>query len=314
MKEGGRLDDEIRKKVLREDLKKKNGGKSVVTSKYVPLYPDSAEREYIRLTNAYMKIEKEVILKYLPELKRILTERPQSYNMDSKKDNEKKRQEERFSLIDNSVVRLGFLFNAIQKELDASFGLYDLKRELMKIADSDHKLTIKEWKKVIKKTLGIDILDDYYSGDFYREMLEKWVSDNVDLISTVPSQSLGKMKQIVYKQYMDGATTTDIVKEIQRQYGMTKKHARLIARDQTAKLNSAITKHQQQDAGVGKYKWSDSRDERVRKSHHRLNGHIFSWDNPPETDRGRRCHPGEDYQCRCCAIPVFDIDDLDLPV
>ena len=308
------MDDEIRKKVIREELKKKNGGKSVVTAKYVPLYPDSVEREYIRLANEYMKIEKEVILKYLPELKRILGTKPTLYNLDSKKDNQNKRKEEHFELMDLNFINLAELFGRMQKEMRSAFGLYDLKNKLKMIADSDHKLTIKEWKKVIKKTLGIDILDDYYSGDFYREMLEKWVSDNVDLISTVPSQSLDQMKQLVYRHYMDGSTTTDIVKEIQRQYGMTKSHARLIARDQTAKLNSAITKHQQQDAGVGKYKWSDSRDERVRKSHHRLNGHIFSWDNPPETDRGRRCHPGEDYQCRCCAIPVFDIDDLDLPV
>ena len=133
-----------------------------------------------------------------------------------------------------------------------------------------------------------------------------WISENVDLIKTVPSQSLGKIKELVYRQYMDGGSTTNIVKELQRQYGMDKRHANLIARDQIGKLNTKITESQQRDAGVKRYKWSDSRDEKVRKSHRRLNGHIFSWDNPPETDGGRRCHPGEDYQCRCCAIPVFE--------
>ena len=33
-----------------------------------------------------------------------------------------------------------------------------------------------------------------------------------------------------------------------------------------------------------------------------------------DVGNGRKCHPGQDYQCRCCAIPVFDIDNLDLPV
>jgi SPP1 gp7 family putative phage head morphogenesis protein len=313
MREGGYLDETLRKEIIREDLKRKNKGKKIVPAKYRMKYPDSAEREYVRLANEYMAIEKEVLLKYIPELKQILNEGTK-YNTDSKKDNEKKRKVARFSTIDNTIVRLGILFDSIQKELDSAFGLYDLKRNLNKIANLDHKLTIAEWKKTVSKTLGINILDDYYSGEYYQRMLEQWVSANVDLIKTVPKDSLGSLKEKVYSDYMNGRSTTNIVKELQRQYGMDKRHAQLIARDQTAKLNSNITQSQQRDAGVNKYKWSTVGDGRVRDSHDALDGEIFSWDDPPETDDGRRCHPGEDYQCRCCAIPVFDIDELDLPV
>lgn len=42
-----------------------------------------------------------------------------------------------------------------------------------------------------------NLLDDYYSGDIYKDLLEKWVSDNVDLIKTAQSNSLDKMKEIV---------------------------------------------------------------------------------------------------------------------
>lgn len=196
----------------------------------------------------------------------------------------------------------------------SAFGLYDLKRQINRIANLDHKLTVREWKKAVSKTLGIDLLDDYYSGEYYAQMLEKWVSDNVDLIKTVPNQSLERMKELVYESYMKGSTTTNIVREIQRQYGMSKRHAKLIARDQTAKLNADITESQQRDAGVSKYEWSGVMDRRERKSHRELEGKIISWDNPPDVGNGRKCHPGQDYQCRCCAIPVFDIDNLDLPV
>lgn len=37
-------------------------------------------------------------------------------------------------------------------------------------------------------------------------MLEKWVSDNVDLIKTVPNQSLERMKELVYESYMKGSS------------------------------------------------------------------------------------------------------------
>lgn len=307
------MDRRMYNEALRQSIIKQHGGHRTIVSKYEPKYPISAEREYMRMTDAYMAIEKEILLKHIPELKRILSEGT-LYHTDSKKDNEKKRKEARFVTIDGTIVQLGVLFDNIQRELEAACGLYNVQHRLTNIAGVNRKLTIAEWKKAISKTLGINILEDYYSGSFYQEALEKWISDNVDLIKTIPKESLGKIKELVYRNYMDGRTNTDIIKELQRQYGVDKRHARLIARDQTGKLNARITRYQQTDAGISRYKWSDSSDARVRDSHKRLNGHIFSWDNPPETDGGRHCHPGEDYQCRCCAIPVFDIDTLDLPV
>ena len=90
----------------------------------------------------------------------------------------------------------------------------------------------------------------------------------------------------------------------------------MLARDQIAKLNGDITQQQQQDAGVVEYVWSTSGDSRVRPSHAALNHKRFRWDDPPVVDEktGRRCHPGKDYQCRCCALPVFNIKTVDLPV
>ena len=63
------------------------------------------------------------------------------------------------------------------------------------------------------------------------------------------------------------------------------------------------------------YAWSESGDGRVRDSHKHLNKKRFRWSDPPIVDAktGRRCHPGQDYQCRCVALPVFDIDTIDLP-
>lgn len=308
------MDDGVRKKILREQLIKQHHGKTVIPSKYKAKYPDSAERAYIRAVNEYMAIEKKVLMKYVPELKRIINDGTPQFNTDAKNENDRKRRLARFSMIDNTIRRLQMLFESIQRELDSSFGLYDLKRSIEDIAGLGYKLSIKEWKKAVSKTLGIDILEDYYSGDYYREMIDRWVSANVDLIKTQPRESLGRMKELVYQDYMSGRSTTNIVKELQAQFGMDKRHAQLIARDQTAKLNSEITQSQQRDAGVSKYEWSGTLDRRERASHRALEGKVFSWDNPPETDGGRRCHPGEDYQCRCCALPVFDLENLDLPV
>lgn len=355
------MDDKLRKEFLREELKRRNKGKTVVLAKYKMKYPESTEREYIRLANDYMAVEKEVLMRHLPEMKQILNDGTQhNYNTDSKNDSRKKRRLTRFSMIDNTIVRLKILFGNIRGELEVAFNFFGLKRKLNEIAGLTHKYTIKEWKKTVSKTLNLDlessktdlkqsettqgvtrpafsssplavnIFDDYYSGKEYKDILEKWVSDNVELIKKIPSNSLDKMKDIVYTGYTQGESTTEIVKNIQKQYGMDKRHARLIARDQTGKLNAAITKKQQQDAGIKRYIWSTSKDERVRAgdkmgkgkidpegdNHKRLEKMECSWDNPPFVDRKRKrkCHPGEDYQCRCCSMPIFDLDTLDLPI
>jgi SPP1 gp7 family putative phage head morphogenesis protein len=49
------------------------------------------------------------------------------------------------------------------------------------------------------------------------------------------------------------------------------------------------------------YVWRTRRDERVRTSHRRNDGRIFSWASPPDTG-----HPGEDYNCRCEAVAYVE--------
>ena len=195
----------------------------------------------------------------------------------------------------------------------SGFGLYD---KITAMAKLTRKLSIKEWKRAVKATLGIDLLDDYYTGELYRELMRKWVEDNVGLIKTIPQESLGRMRGIVLEGYMNGETTTSIVKKIQKAYSIDRRHAQLLARDQIAKLNGQITQRQQEDAGVEEYIWSDSGDGRVRPGHKRLNGKRFRWNDPPVVDEktGRRCHPGEDYECRCVALPVFNRHTVDLPM
>lgn len=54
------------------------------------------------------------------------------------------------------------------------------------------------------------------------------------------------------------------------------------------------------------YTWRSLGDDKVRLSHAVNNGRIFAWDEPPTTG-----HPGEDYNCRCRAVPYYgDADTL----
>lgn len=98
-----------------------------------------------------------------------------------------------------------------------------------------------------------------------------------------------------------GRRVEDLRDELLARGNVSLSRADLIARDQTLKLNGQINEIRQRNAGVEKYVWSTSRDERVRETHQDLEGQTFAWTDPPEPG-----HPGQDYQCRCTAVPVIE--------
>ena len=289
------VNDIAHKQMVQEALKARFGSHKRLLCKANIQYPVQAEREFQRVTNGYMRILNETLKNHLPEIRDAARiEREANRRHDS---------------ADDLTNKLAAIFDTMAVEIErktAKFGLYD---KVQAMAHLTRKLSIKEWKKAVKATLGIDLLDDYYSGELFRELMQKWVEDNVGLIKTIPQESLGRMREIVMEGYRNGETTTSIIKKIQRTYSIDRRHAQLLARDQIAKLNS-------NNAGVEEYIWSTSGDGRVRPSHKRLNKKRFRWDDPPVVDEktGRRCHPGEDYECRCVALAVFDFDTIDLPV
>lgn len=295
------MNDLNAKKYVRDKIAPRFYGQDKLHSKYLPKIPVSVEREYMRVTNAYMKLVKEVLEDELPKLKSIYKkERDEKVRVDS---------------VEDLLSMVNEIFDRMQAKVDKKCEAFGIRNKLENLAKLTRKLTVREWKKAIKSTLGIDIQEDYYLGEFYKEALEHWVDENVSLIKTIPEETLEKMKTIIQNGYKQGKSTTKMIKQIQSAYSISKRHASLIARDQVAKLNSNIQQAQQQDAGISEYTWYTSGDTRVRESHKKLNGKKFKWSEPPVVDRktGRRCHPGEDYQCRCIARPVFN-KNINVPV
>lgn len=285
-------------------------GHKVLYGKTTPQYPDTAEREFKRICNSYVRVMNKSLKEHLPEV------------MDALKAHQ--HGDSRYDDIQDMRAKVTAVFQRIAEDLERKYGTFGLDGLVQKISRMTRNISTREWKREVKETLGIDIFDDYYNGDFYEEAIRRWVDENVLRIKSIPNESLGEMQQIIMEGYRQGASLTQITKQIQETYSLTRRKAQLLARDQVSTLNSQITRQQQRDAGCNYYRWSDSRDSRVRDCHRSLNGKIISWDDPPEmwyetksrgrVYTGRRCHPGEDFCCRCIPIPVFDIDTIDLPM
>jgi SPP1 gp7 family putative phage head morphogenesis protein len=162
----------------------------------------------------------------------------------------------------------------------------------------------KQFDKITNSVFGIDIFIDQ---PWLQDQLKLFASQNAQLIRSLPEQELSQVAGIVERGLQEGSRFNSITQSIQERFGITKRRAKLIARDQTTKLNASLTKLRQQELGVTEYEWQTAGDERVRPSHRAHDGKKFKWDRPPK-DTG---HPGTDVNCRCVAVPVLE-DLLDL--
>ncbi len=296
--------------MVKEAVQAKFRGNTTLRGKTTPMYPNSAEREFRRVTNGYMKLLNQTLKEHLPAMMA-------AYKRERRGDTRYDDAQDLDAEIRQELMK-------VAQELEQKLAAYGLYEMVEKIARLTKTTSLREWKRVVKETLGIDLMDDYYKGDFYEQALRMWVDSNVEKIKTIPTESLGSMRQIILDGYKQGRTIRDISKDIQEEYNISKHRAQMFARDQVATLNAQITKMQQQDAGCKRYRWSTSHDSRVRPCHAALNGKTFDWNDPPEmwyetkksgrVYTGRRCNPGEDYACRCVAIPEFDLDTINVPM
>lgn len=154
----------------------------------------------------------------------------------------------------------------------------------------------------MNKAIGID-LNSLIENENLTDTLVAKTRENVALIKSIPDEFLKKVETVVFEGATRGHKASSLIKEIQKIHKVTKNRARLIARDQTQKLNSALIQQRQQNLGVTEYIWRTSGDESVRPSHKSKNGKRFKWSDPPK-DTG---HPGQDIQCRCIAQPIIKI-------
>lgn len=161
--------------------------------------------------------------------------------------------------------------------------------------------------KEVREAIGVN-LSDIIKAELVETQVEAAVSENIDLIKSIPEKYHERLKTTIQKGIDKGDDFFSLRKSILQLGHSTEARARFIARDQIAKLNAAITQQRQTRLGITGYFWRTAMDERVRDSHAEKEGERFEWDNPP-ADTG---HPGQDFQCRCIADP--DLSQLlDLP-
>jgi SPP1 gp7 family putative phage head morphogenesis protein len=141
-------------------------------------------------------------------------------------------------------------------------------------------------------------------------LIDEYRRANLNRITSLGADEILELRQILEDaEVAPGGTRVEtLAKTIHERLDVTKSKATLLARDQTLKLGGQLTRLRQTQAGIDKFEWSTSGDERVRPEHEELDGEIFAWDDPPDAGDGPAV-PGEDYQCRCIALPILPDDE-----
>jgi len=167
---------------------------------------------------------------------------------------------------------------------------------------ASNQVNKRKFYSALESAVGVN-LQSIVQNENLEDILIAKTRENVALIQSIPDEYLKKVETLVFEGTTQGSRPSSMIKELREVGKVTENRAKLIARDQTSKMNSALNQQRQQNLGVEEYIWRTAGDERTRPSHKAKNGKTFRWDNPPK-DTG---HPGEDIQCRCVAQPLIKI-------
>lgn len=184
-------------------------------------------------------------------------------------------------------------------------------------------------------------IGDAFAEDepWLKNVLETWSREQVTLITKATQDMLDTVARRIRDGVKVGKSAKEVAALINADLpGISYRRARIIARDQTAKLNSSLTQGRMTNAGMETYIWDTAQDERVRgdpsglypkalPSHFVMQGKICRWDDPTVwLENGEWVkrpgdapyfHPGMAIMCRCVALPNWDeLEDVgasDLP-
>ena len=176
-------------------------------------------------------------------------------------------------------------------------------------------------QNMVKRSMGVDFAT-IVDNEQVAEQLDIAKLRNAQLIESIPEQHWSRVIQAVSDNFEGRPLGKGgLTRQLQQIGGITDKRARIIARDQTAKLSTDLARVRQEDIGVKSYIWRNSQDSRVvgnptgkypegsprHLDHWGREGREYRWDSPPADG-----HPGQPILCRCRAEPVINLDDLNV--
>lgn len=266
------------------------------------LFPENGEKSYRRALRKLLGVLRKTVVEDLyPPLRFILEESQENYAPDAWR----------------------YVLNQVTDRIFTTIEPFKAQAA-QEIAITGLQITnynAKQFSQSLRQGLGIDL---FAQNPWLRTQLESFSEQSTSLINTLTENEIEDIKQVVLRGVTNGDRFTQTAQNIQKRFEISSRHAKMIARDQTAKLNSSLARLRQEEVGIKTFIWQTSGDDRVRKSHKVLDGMECSWNDdsiyrkPGETTwrkkssiGGAEYQPGQDFQCRCVSIPIMPVLDTE---
>lgn len=185
-----------------------------------------------------------------------------------------------------------------------------------------NSVNAKRFDDKASEAIGVDLKGALIGGSKQvREQLDLARMTNASLITNMTDEFKRRIGKTIMDNVHAGERSTNLITQIMEDYHVTQSRAKLIARDQTSKINGDLTKVRAEAIGVKTYIWSGSLDERERDSHRVMEGKLCKYSDPTvysddggetwkkrKAIRGVELHPSQDYGCRCIGRAVVNFE------
>lgn len=144
-------------------------------------------------------------------------------------------------------------------------------------------------------------------GHRFRQLIDQ----NALLIKSLPAKAAAEAVRLIARNQQQGERASSLVVA-----HTSRVQSRLIARTETSKASTSLTQARSESLGISWYVWETSEDERVRKSHHKMQGVLINFTDPPSPEAlsGEKSYghyqAGNIFNCRCYPAPLIDFSDV----
>jgi len=268
------------------EIAKNNGKKKDIEIEQRPIPKIEAVQYFKELNKLTTAMREDIRKELIPALQALESQ----YSMDGYADQ-----------LTQLIGRLSLKYSNI-----ATAGAKPVSEKMVKSISSKNQ---KAFNTLVNKAVGVD-LSSIIADEGLEDFLEAQVNKNVALIKSIPDEYFKSIETIVMNGTANGLRWEQMareiggVKDISSVNGKLQNRIKLIARNETSNINASINKRRQENLNIKEFKWVTAEDERVRDSHAKLNGKVFSWDDLPIVD-GVSTSPGQPINCRCVAVPII---------
>lgn len=144
-----------------------------------------------------------------------------------------------------------------------------------------------------------------------RDTMRAVVEENMGLIRSIGQEHLAAVEGHVMRSVGLGRDLASLTRALEDQFGVAKRRAAMISRDQNAKATAAFQRIRQTEAGIKRAKWIHSgagkhpRPEHIAFAAGRLGGPFYDVEKGAFLE-GEWCWPGTQINCRCISKPVVE--------